>query len=93
MEYADIAILTSDDTYGEDQQKVIQEIHSYLSGPKPVEVLEILDREAAVRQAFALAQPQDIVFLAAKGREQYLRVASGNQPYFGDYQLAQELTK
>lgn len=93
MEYADIAILTSDDTYGEDQQKVIQEIHSYLSGPKPVEVLEILDREAAVRQAFALAQPQDVVFLAAKGREQYLRVASGNQPYFGDYQLAQELTK
>lgn len=91
MEYADIAILTSDDTYGEDQKKVIKEIHSYMNGTKPAEVVEIVDREAAVREAFALAQPQDVIFLAAKGREQYLRVATGNQLYAGDYQLAQEL--
>ncbi len=91
-EYADVAILTEDDSYYEDPQKIIQAISDHIVDPH-VEVHEILNREKAIRTAFEMARPGDVMFMAAKGREQFLRENGHDKPYIGDYQLTEQLMK
>jgi UDP-N-acetylmuramoyl-L-alanyl-D-glutamate-L-lysine ligase len=91
-EYADVAILTEDDNYFEDPKKIIQAIRDHIVDPH-VEVHEILNREEAIKTAFQMARPGDVMFMAAKGREQFLRENGHDKPYVGDYQLTEQLMK
>lgn len=91
-EYADVAILTEDDSYFEDPKKIIQAISDHIVDPH-VEVHEVLNREKAIRTAFEMARPGDVMFMAAKGREQFLRENGHDKPYIGDYQLTEQLMK
>lgn len=89
-EYADVAMLTSEDNNGEDPNHILAEIKANLTNPE-LEVHENLDRAATIKAAFALAQPGDVIFMAAKGREDFMREGDHNVPYVGDYQLARQL--
>ena len=40
-----------------------------------------------------MARPGDVMFMAAKGREQFLRENGHDKPYVGDYQLTERLMK
>lgn len=91
-EYADVAILTEDDNYFEDPRDIIQEIRNHIIDPH-VEVHEIIDREKAIKTAFGMARPGDVMFMAAKGHEPYLFEKGHNKPYIGDYQLTEKLMK
>ena len=87
-----MAILTEDDNYFEDPKKIIQAIRDHIVDPH-VEVHEILNREEAIKTAFQMARPGDVMFMAAKGREQFLRENGHDKPYVGDYQLTERLMK
>lgn len=52
-----------------------------------------MDRAQAVKLAIAEADGRDIVIIAGKGAEQYLKVAGKKVPYIGDLTLAQQQAK
>lgn len=85
-EYADVAILTTDDAAFEEPEAIMQDIQAAITGP--VEVLNIVDRKEAVEKALSLADGDTVVVLAGKGREQVQHMRGQNEFYEGDYQLA-----
>ena len=73
-QYADYAILTSDNPRKEDPEAIVRDIEA---GFKRKNYEKIVDRKEAISRAIALAQPKDIVLIAGKGHEKYQE--------FGDY--------
>ncbi|MBD7894154.1 UDP-N-acetylmuramyl-tripeptide synthetase [Limosilactobacillus sp. Sa3CUN2] len=89
-EYADVAILTSEDNFFEDPHHIDEAIKEHITNPN-VKVIINVDRVAAIKQAFEMAKPGDAMFMAAKGREQFMHEKGQDIPYVGDYQLSQKL--
>lgn len=77
-EFSDWAILTSDNPRTEDPQSILADIRKGLRGKR---YEEIIDREAAIRQAVNLAGPGDIVLIAGKGHETYQEFADKKVPF------------
>ncbi len=72
-EYADKVYLTSDDPDFEEADAIAKEIAAAITNP---EVAIIHDGSGqAVKSAIAEADSKDIVIIAGKGAEQYLKVA------------------
>lgn len=90
--YADVAILTSEDNFFEDPYKIDEEIKSHIDNPD-VEVHINVDRVKAIQDAFNMARPGDVMFMAAKGREQFMHEKGHDIPYVGDYQLTKKLMR
>src|SRR5438094_461144 len=67
-QYADYAIITSDNPRTEDPDAIITEIEK---GVRSTRYEKITDRTNAIDRAVALAQPRDIVLIAGKGHENY----------------------
>lgn len=88
-EYADTAILTSDDPNFEDPRKIADEIQQGIKNPH-VDVHFEIDRKKAIQAAIQAAGPNDAIILAGKGTDQYMTVNNENLPYEGDYQLAEK---
>jgi UDP-N-acetylmuramyl-tripeptide synthetase len=82
-ELADLSIITNDDVYESDPQKIADDI---AEGFRQVEsekykvksVETILDRRQAIYHALSIAQPNDVVLMTGKGSEQFL-VLPGNK--------------
>ena len=87
-EYADKVYLTSDDPNFEDPQAIATEIAAAITTDRLAVVYQ-MDREAAVTAAISEAQKEDIVILAGKGTETFLKVNGQKEPYPGDLILAQ----
>ena len=87
-----MAILTSEDNFFEDPHQIDEEIKSYIDNPD-VEVHINVDRAKAIQDAFNMARPDDVMFMAAKGREQFMHEKGRDIPYVGDYQLTQKLMR
>ena len=83
-QYADYAIITSDNPRKEDPGSIIAEIEK---GYRSTHYEKIVDRMAAISRAIALAQPRDIVLIAGKGHENYQVFADHTVP-FDDIQVA-----
>jgi UDP-N-acetylmuramoyl-L-alanyl-D-glutamate--2,6-diaminopimelate ligase len=75
-QYADYAILTSDNPRKEDPEAIVRDIEA---GFKRKNYEKVVDRKEAISRAIALAQPKDIVLIAGKGHEKYQE--------FGDYTI------
>lgn len=69
---ATTVILTTDDPYNDDPQKIIDEMAA--GAPK---ALKILDRREAIAKAFSVAKENDLVLITGKGSEQKLAVKNG----------------
>lgn len=91
-EFADIAILTSDDPNFEAPEKIAAEIAAAINNPA-VTVKQEFDRTKAVTEAITLAGPQDAVVLAGKGTDEYMTIKGEDLPYIGDFKLAEQLLK
>ncbi|MEY8442545.1 UDP-N-acetylmuramyl-tripeptide synthetase [Lactobacillaceae bacterium 24-114] len=89
-EFADVAVLTSEDNFFEDPHHIDEEIAGHITNSN-VEVKINVDRAAAIKEAFAMAKPGDAIFMAAKGREQFMHEKGQDIPYVGDYQLSKKL--
>lgn len=91
-EYADVAVLTSDDPNYEDPQKIAAEIQQGIQNDQ-VQVHFEKDRKQAIQQAIQSAGPNDAIILAGKGTDKYMTVNGENLPYEGDYHLAELFIK
>ncbi len=69
----DVVIITNEDPYDEDPQKIINEISAgakSISEPRAKIILEILDRRLAIQKAISLAGVGDIIIITGKGSEE-----------------------
>ncbi len=83
-ELADFTILTNEDPRSEDPDAIIDEIARALlaAGRQEGDDFErVPDRRAAIRRAFALARPGDVVLLAGKGTEQSMVIGDDHVPW------------
>lgn len=78
-ECADYLIITSDNPRTETPEDIIRDI---VAGIPPESCFEIQpDRKAAIRRAFELAGPGDIVLVAGKGHENYQEINGVKYPF------------
>ncbi|UQS84218.1 UDP-N-acetylmuramoyl-L-alanyl-D-glutamate--2,6-diaminopimelate ligase [Bombilactobacillus thymidiniphilus] len=89
-EYADFAYLTTDDPGFEDPAAICAEIDERIDHQK-VAVQTILDRFQAIAVAIKQSNPDDLVILAGKGRDNYQKVAGEDQPYPDDFNVAKQI--
>ncbi|HWP67811.1 MAG TPA: UDP-N-acetylmuramyl peptide synthase, partial [Rectinemataceae bacterium] len=68
--YCDVLILTDEDPRGEDPMSLLEEIAEGCPElPREERLYLIPSRPAAIRKAFSLARPGDVVLLLGKGHE------------------------
>lgn len=81
-QYADVIIITNDDVYDSDPEKIAGDIKTGIERngkrKKDQQVLEILDRKEAIRSACEMLREGDALILTGKGSEQFL-VLPGNE--------------
>jgi UDP-N-acetylmuramoyl-L-alanyl-D-glutamate--2,6-diaminopimelate ligase len=82
---ADVAVITTDNPRSEDPQRIVDEV---AAGAGTGAIVEI-DRRSAIRRAFDMAQPRDIVLILGKGHESTQEIAGTLYP-FDDRQVARE---
>jgi UDP-N-acetylmuramoyl-L-alanyl-D-glutamate--2,6-diaminopimelate ligase len=89
-EKSNTVILTSDNPRFEDPETIIQEI---LKGVEPVnfkKVISNVKREEAIKTAYNMAKPGDIILVAGKGHEKYQEIKGVRYP-FDDLKIIKEL--
>jgi UDP-N-acetylmuramoyl-L-alanyl-D-glutamate--2,6-diaminopimelate ligase len=80
--YADIVVLTDEDPRGEEPLAILEEIAAGCEGLARGETLLLVpDRPKAIRLAFSMARPGDLVALLGKSHENSIIYASGSIPY------------
>ena len=77
--YADVTVVTSDNSRGEDPMQIIGEILSGMDPSKPYCVIP--DRAEAIQYAINQARAGDILLLAGKGHEEYEIGREGRKPF------------
>jgi UDP-N-acetylmuramoyl-L-alanyl-D-glutamate--2,6-diaminopimelate ligase len=77
-QYADHAIITSDNPRKEDPEAIIDDIKP---GFRRSNYEVVVDRREAIMRAVQLAQPRDIVLIAGKGHETYQEFADKTVPF------------
>jgi UDP-N-acetylmuramoyl-L-alanyl-D-glutamate--2,6-diaminopimelate ligase len=87
-EYADVAVITSDNPRTEPPMAIIRAIETgYLESGQASQYRVIADRAQAIQEALGLAQVGDVVIIAGKGHETYQILGSERLP-FDDRQVA-----
>ncbi|MDE2018783.1 MAG: UDP-N-acetylmuramyl-tripeptide synthetase [Patescibacteria group bacterium] len=79
--YCDRIILTDEDPYDEDPEKILDEVEEGIKSvpyPRP-EVLRILDRRKAIERAVWFMNEGDLVIGTGKGSEDWIHVAKGRK--------------
>lgn len=88
--FADVAILTTDDPNFEDPIFIAEEIAQSISSNK-IKIEIIIDRKQAIKQALSLAKyAEDVVVLAGKGVDEYQIIKGKRIFYAGDVVVAKE---
>ena len=87
-ELADKVIVTSDNPRSEDPQQIITDI---LAGFKSVSnVIVEPDRELAIKEAYKIAQFNDVILVAGKGHEDY-QILANETIHFDDREKVREI--
>lgn len=90
LRYSNRLIITSDNPRTEDPLTIIKEMEAGVAAEQRSKVLSIADRKEAIRVAYQLAKPGDIIVVAGKGHEKYQEV-NGVRHHFDDKEIL-ELT-
>lgn len=78
-QHADQIILTNDNSRSEAPEDIVSDI---LNGCRaPDQILVQLNRKQAIKQAVAMAQPDDLILVAGKGHEDYQIIGNEKVPY------------
>ncbi|HRO75612.1 MAG TPA: UDP-N-acetylmuramoyl-L-alanyl-D-glutamate--2,6-diaminopimelate ligase [Crocinitomicaceae bacterium] len=88
--FSEQVILTSDNPRSEDPNEIIAEMQVGVEPHNFKKALAIVDRYQAIKTAFALAQPNDIILIAGKGHEKYQEI-KGVKHDFDDMKIIKEL--
>jgi UDP-N-acetylmuramoyl-L-alanyl-D-glutamate--2,6-diaminopimelate ligase len=86
----DEIILTNEDPYDDDPQKIISDMASAIPDAKPI---VIMDRREAIAKAIRLARSNDAVLITGKGTDPYIMVANGAKIPWSDANVAREELK
>jgi UDP-N-acetylmuramoyl-L-alanyl-D-glutamate--2,6-diaminopimelate ligase len=89
-EYCAEIIITNDDPYDEDPEKIMKEIAEGVTTHTPH---LILDRCEAIKKALSLAQSGDVVLIAGKGTDPYLMGKNGSKIPWDDATVVREELK
>lgn len=91
-EYADYIILTNDEPYYEDPEKIVQEIESGLKGKKKNEnYWTILDRREAIKKALEIGREGDVIAVTGMGAEESIVVRGEKIPWNDRRVIEEEL--
>lgn len=85
-EHCDTVILTNEDPYDEDPEKILKEM---AAGMKRAPTI-ILDRREAIRHALSLAKPGDAILISGKGTDPYIMGAGGKKTPWDDATVVRE---
>jgi len=91
QKYCQKIILTNEDPYDEDPQKIIEEIEKGIITKK--EVFKILDRKEAIKKALKIANKGDVVVITGKGCEPWMCVAHGKKIPWDDREIVKKEIK
>ncbi|MFA4872000.1 MAG: UDP-N-acetylmuramoyl-L-alanyl-D-glutamate--2,6-diaminopimelate ligase [Patescibacteria group bacterium] len=92
--HADLVIITNEDPYDDDPQKIIDQVaEGAIKTGKILEenLFKILDRREAIKKALVLAQAGDLVLLTGKGSEQAICIADGKKIPWDERKVVREL--
>jgi UDP-N-acetylmuramoyl-L-alanyl-D-glutamate--2,6-diaminopimelate ligase len=85
-------ILTSDNPRTEDPEKILLDMQQGIDASKKARTLVITNRKEAIKTAWNLAQPGDMILIAGKGHEKYQEI-NGVRHHFDDKEIIEELMK
>ena len=94
--YCDEIILTNEDPYNEDPWEILNEIERGIreaDQEKAKRVYKILDRKDAVRKAFELARPGDIIIGTGKGSEEWIHGEGGKKVSWNEKRVFEDALK
>lgn len=86
---ADVVIVTDDNPRTEDPAAIVRDVVAGFTEPARHQVIH--DRADAIRQAIALAGPQDLVLIAGKGHEAYQETNGQKVPFSDAEQVRHRL--
>jgi len=86
-EYCKEVIVTNEDPYDEDPQKIIDDVASGVTAKIP---RKILDRREAIQSALKLAQPGDAILITGKGTDPYIMGPNDTKISWNDAQVVRE---
>lgn len=93
-EKADIVILTNEDPYYEDAEKIIDEVEAGIERKKEGEnFYKIFDRREAIHKALVLAETGDIVLVTGKGAEETIAIRAERIPWKERQVVEEELAQ
>jgi UDP-N-acetylmuramoyl-L-alanyl-D-glutamate--2,6-diaminopimelate ligase len=75
--HADVVIVTNEDPYDEDPQRIIDDVASAAEKFGKAQVFRITDRREAINRILQLAQTGDVLLLTGKGGEEVMAVKGG----------------
>lgn len=94
MRYSDLLIMTSDNPRSEDPENILGDMRRGIPAARAggAEVMEVLDRRAAIQKLISLAEPGDVLFVLGKGHEDFQILGEKKIP-FDDRRVIQECLK
>lgn len=87
---SDKVIITSDNPRFEEPQAIIDDMLAGLTNKDMNKVISIIDRREAIRTAYMLAQPNDVILVAGKGHENYQEI-KGVKHHFDDKEILEDI--
>jgi len=85
--YCEEVVLTNEDPYDEDPEKIVREMVAGMTDKKPT---VIMDRRLAIRYALTKAHSRDVVLISGKGTDPYIMGPRGSKLAWSDENVARE---
>lgn len=90
--YADTLILTNEDPYYEDPERILDDIEKGVVKTSGKEYFRIFDRREAIAKALAVASVGDIVVITGKGAEETMKIGAKLIPWNDARVVREELS-
>ncbi len=88
-QYCDHIILTNEDPYDEDPQKIVDEMARGISKKETLSI--IMDRRTAIKTAMEMATEGGYVLISGKGTDPYIMGPNGTREVWSDAAVVKEL--
>jgi len=89
----DEVIITDEEPYGEDPQKIINEVATGVGKVNSKKVIKILDRKKALQKAIAMAKSGDVVVATGLGHQKYRNIGGNRKITWDEAEIIKKLLK
>jgi UDP-N-acetylmuramoyl-L-alanyl-D-glutamate--2,6-diaminopimelate ligase len=87
---SDKVIFTSDNPRNEDPEKIIESMNNGVPSECIKKVINVINREEAIRKAFSMLKSGDVLLIAGKGHEEFQEVKGCKKP-FNEYKIVKKI--